>query len=242
LYSLPLYRKLKINAMKKYILIVISFVLVVFTGYSQDTLHRDLPAFTSLRVSDKMTVQLYRAEKESVTIRSLDFDPQLITTRVENNTLELGLAGGIYTKQKISVDLYFKELRAIDIRNDADVITASLFKADSLSVTLKLGGSLYLDADLGYLNSNVSGGGLLTAEGYAVRHDMVVSSRSTVSAFDLESEIIHIEALSGGKAKINVESELDARATTGSYIAYKGNPAKKNITANPGSEVVAEEE
>ena len=167
---------------------------------------------------------------------------QQIQTTVENNTLKIGLAGTIYSKQKILVDLNFKEIREIDIRNNAEVITTSLLKADSLSVTLKLGGSLYLDADLGYLKSNVTGGGLLTAEGYAIRQDIDVSSRSTISAFELESEIIRIEASSGGKAKISVDSELDAKATTGSYISYRGNPAKKNITASPGAEIVASEE
>jgi hypothetical protein len=228
--------------MKKNLLFVLPFVLCTFSGYSQDTVKRELPHFTALLVNDKITVQLHRAEKESATIRTEGFPAEQVQTMVENNKLKLGLAGGLYTRQKVMVDLYFKEIREIDIRNDADVIMASLLKADSLSVILKFGGSLYLDADLGYLQSNVSGGGLLTAEGYAVRHDIVVSSRSTVSAFKLESESVHVEAISGGKAKISVDSELDARATTGGYISYKGDPARKNIDASEGSEIVASEE
>jgi hypothetical protein len=35
-----------------------------------------------------------------------------------------------------------------------------------------------------------------------------------------------------------VENELDARASTGSYISFRGNPATKNIIASPGAEVV----
>jgi len=228
-----------LNAMKKIFFFAFPFILSALAGYSQDTINRELAPFTTLQVTDNITLQLIRAEKESVTIRADGFDPQQVQTTVENNTLKIGLAGTIYGKQKAMVNLYFKEIREIDIRNNADVITTSLFKADSLTVTLKLGGSLYLDADLKYLKSNVTGGGLLTAEGYAVWQDIFVSSRSTVSAFELESEIIHIEATSGGKAKISVDSELDAKATTGSYISYKGNPAKKNINASPGAEVVA---
>ena len=228
--------------MKKKFLFAVPFVLITLAGYSQDTLNRELPPFTALQVNDKMTVQLIRADKESVTIKADGLDPQQIQTTVENNILKIGFPGIDYQKQKVTVNLYFRVIREMDIRNDADVITTSLFKADSLTVTLKYGGSLYLEADLGYLKSNVTGGGLLTAEGYATRHDIFVSSRSTVSAFDLESEIIRIEATSGGKAKLSVESELDAKATTGSYIAYKGDPAKKNISATAGSEIVASEE
>jgi hypothetical protein len=224
--------------MKKSILFAFPFILGAAAVFSQDTIRRELPPFTVLHVTDKITVQLHRAEKESVTIIAPEVDPATIQTTVENNTLLIGLAGAIYSKEKILVNLNYKEIREIDIRNDADVITASLFKADSLSLILKIGGSLYLDADIGYLKSNLSGGGLLTAEGYATRHDIVVSSRATVSAFELESEVVHIEAYSGGKAKISVENELDARASTGSYISFRGNPATKNIIASPGAEVV----
>jgi len=228
--------------MNKNFLIAVPFILGTFSGYSQDTIQRQLPPFTVLQVTDKMTVHLIRADKESVSIKAEGMDPQQIQTAVENNTLTIGFPGIDYKDQKVTVNLYFRVIREMDIRNDADVITTSLFKADSLTVILKYGGSLYLEADLAYLKSNVTGGGLLTAEGYATRQDIFVSSRSTVSAFDLESEIIRIEATSGGKAKLSVESELDAKATTGSYIAYKGDPAKKNISATPGSEVVASEE
>jgi hypothetical protein len=228
--------------MKTKFLFFFPFILGTLTGYSQDTIYRELPPFNVLQVTDNITVQLNHTGKESVSIRTEGSDPEKIQTTVENNTLKIGLANTVYSKLKILVNLNFKEIREMDIRNNAEVITTSLFKADSLTVTLKLGGSLYLDADLGYLKSNVSGGGLLTAEGYATRQDIFVSSRSTVSAFKLESESIHIEAISGGKAKINVESELDVKATTGSYISYKGDPAKKNITASAGSEVVASSE
>jgi hypothetical protein len=228
--------------MKKNILFVFPLILFAFAAYTQDTVNRELPAFNALQVSTKIILQLHRADRESVTIRAEGIDPQQIQTTVENNILKIGLAGTASGKHKVIVDLNYKEIREMDIRSDADVITASLFKADSLSVILKFGGSLYLDADLVYLKSHVTGGGLLTAEGYATRQDIYVSSRSTVSAFKLESEIIRIEASSGGKAKISVDSELDAKATTGSYISYKGNPAKKNITASPGSEVVVYEE
>jgi len=228
--------------MKKNILFAFPLILCACAGFSQDTVRRELPPFTTLQVTDNITVQLHRAEKESAVIRVQGFDPRLIPTIVENNTLKIGLAGTSGSKQKVVVDLDFREIREMDIRNNAEVITTSLLKADSLTVTLKFGGSLYLDADLGYLKSNVTGGGLLTAEGYAVRQDIYVSSRSTISAFKLESEIIRIEASSGGKAKISVDSELDAKATTGSYISYKGDPAKKNIAASPGAEIVASEE
>jgi hypothetical protein len=68
---------------------------------------------------------------------------------------------------------------------------------------------------------------------------MVVSSTATLSAYDLESETVKVKAVSGGKAKINVEKELDAEANSKGFISYKGNPAKINRIVNAGGIIEA---
>ena len=78
--------------MNKKFLFAVPFILIPFAGTSQDTLNRELPPFTALQVSDKMTVHLIRADKESVTIKADGIDPQQIQTTVENNTLIIGFA------------------------------------------------------------------------------------------------------------------------------------------------------
>jgi hypothetical protein len=59
---------------------------------------------------------------------------------------------------------------------------------------------------------------------------MVVSTSATLSAYELECESVTIKASSGGKAKINVETELNADASSKGFISYKGKPSK--ITRN----------
>jgi hypothetical protein len=228
--------------MKTTSLFVLFLILSTVAGVAQYEVSRELPPFSGLYVGSKMTLQLVKADKESVTITTEDVDPSSIETKVENNTLKIRQSGSAFSKKKVMVTLNFRNLKKIEISNDADAVTASLFQSDTLYVILSMGGSLYLDADIKYLNSRLSGGGLLTAEGYAVHHETEVSSRATVSAFRLESDTVSVKAISGGKAKLNVADVLNATATTGSYISYKGNPPVKNITVNPGSQVVASDE
>jgi hypothetical protein len=228
--------------MKKIILFAFPILLSAFTVSAQEMVTRKLPPFTKLYVGDKITVQLIKAEQESLTLKTQDIDPSEIETTVEDNTLKINKPGSPLDKKKVMVSLYFRELKEMEIISGAEVSTTSLFKADSLIVNLKSGGTLYLDADLKYLKSYMTTGGLLSAEGYATQQDISVSTYSTISAYDLESETINIKASSNAKAKINVESELNAQASSGAYISYKGNPEKKNITANPGTQIVVYEE
>ncbi len=152
--------------------------------------------------------------------------------------LTLSVYGEPFTKKKVMVTVNYREIKSITVNNGSEVSTGNLFKADTLRVDIKSGGVLYLDADIGCLIAKITEGGLLSAEGYATSQDVTVSSLSTLSAFDLESDKIKIKAVTGGKAKINVEEELEAEASSNGYIAYKGNPAKLKQTANTGGSIV----
>jgi hypothetical protein len=224
--------------MKKCLLIVFALFLSGQFVTSQQMVTRKVEPFTKLYVGDKVFIQLIKSDHESLAIKAEGIDPGGITSVVENNTLRIRIEGAPFNKKKIQINLYFKELKEMDINNGAEVTTTSLFKADTLLVTLKSGGSLYLDADIQYLKSKVVEGALLNAEGYATVQDIIVATYATVSNYNLESEIISIKASSGGKAKINVESKLNAETSSGGYISYKGNPVEKNIQANPLTSVV----
>jgi hypothetical protein len=61
-----------------------------------------------------------------------------------------------------------------------------------------------------------------------------VATPGTLSAFDLESDKVKITVSSGGQAKIYVEEELDAQASSKGFISYKGKPSKINRNATSG--------
>ena len=226
--------------MKKVFVSAFSLFLFAFSSLSaQEQVTRELPPFTRLYVADKMTVQLHRSTHDSITIRAEGIDASGIRAMVEQNTLKLQQVGSDFSKKKVMVNLYFRDITEMEILNGAEVITGGLFKADSLAVTLKSGGMLYLDADIKYLKSYVIEGSVLTAEGYATVQDITVATYATVSAYDLESEIINVKASSGGKAKINAESELNAKTSSGGFVSFKGDPSIKHLQ---GSDIVPYQE
>ncbi len=229
--------------MKKTGIYLLFLIFTSFMAYSQNnTSNRKVEPFTRLYVGDRMVVSLVKSDHEAISIKTQEMNPDNILSTVQNNTLRLTVVREIFGKGKIYVTVYYKTLKALDIQNGAEVSTESLFKSDSLAVVLKSGGMLYLDADINYLNSYVIEGSLLSAEGYAVTHDIVVATKATVSAFDLESEVVKVKATSGGIAKINVEQQLTAETASGGYIAYRGNPGIKNLNSNRGGEIVVSKE
>lgn len=220
----------------KMLFILVSLILTV-AGYAQEPVSRELTPFSKLVVGDKIIVRLVKSDKESAAIQAQGISASAVKTEISGNTLNISIYGEPFTKKKVMVTLHFVKLTDIEVNNGADVSTASLFKADSLHIELKSGGILYLDADVESLTGRITEGAILSAEGYATRLDMVISTTATLSAFDLETEVAKVKAIAGGKAKINVESELDAEAGSKGFISYKGKPGKINRIVNSGGSI-----
>jgi hypothetical protein len=219
------------------LLLILASLLPTASVFAQEPVNRELTPFTKLVVGDRIIVRLVKSDKESAVIQAQGISASAVKTDISNNTLNVSIHGEPFTKKKVMITLHFVKLTDIEVNNGADVSTASLFKADSLHVELKSGGILYLDADLESLSGRVAEGSILSAEGYATRLDMAVSTTATLSAFDLETEFAKVRAVAGGKAKINVESELDAEVSSKGYISYKGKPGKINRIANSGGSI-----
>ncbi|MBN2814123.1 MAG: DUF2807 domain-containing protein [Bacteroidales bacterium] len=223
--------------MKKTFTPYVILLLFMSAVNAQTPVTRDLEPFTGLTVGDRIIVRLVKSDKESADIQAQGIDASAVKTVVNAGELEISIYGEPFTKKKVMITLHYVKLNSISVNGGAEVTTTSLCKAKNLKIDLKSGGMLYLDADIGQLNGKIAEGAILTAEGYAVAMDMLVSSTATLSAYDFECDTVRIKAVSGGKAKINVEKTLDAEASSKGYISYKGNPPSVTKNATSGGSI-----
>ena len=224
-----------------FILLTLSIANIHF-AWSQSTINRDLSAFSGLYVDDHINVRLIKSDKEHAEIKIKGVAADDLKTEVVDGTLRIYVYGNLFTKKDILVNLNYKELHSIEAINGSDITTTSLLKTDSLLVTLKTGAVLYLDADVEFLKSHVIEGSLLNAKGYATVQDIYVSTSGTVSAYELESDVVQVKATMNGNAKIYVEKELNAYVGSGGDISYNGNPKILNSETLSGGTVTSHEQ
>lgn len=223
-------------------LLITAYILSVQWSFSQQSEVRVLEPFSKIDVEDKILVQLLESDEESLEIKAQEIGVQRVMSTVTDNVLKLYIDVPPYKYGKVRIILKFRQLDGIEVSGMAEVSSASLFKADTLCVTAKGGGKVYIDLDVEHLESKMSEGGLLSAQGYAVSQDAYVASGGALSAFNLESDIVNVKAVLGGIAKINVSKELTGEATTGGYISYKGEPEEIDTKVYSGGKVVKFEE
>jgi hypothetical protein len=204
---------------------------------SQDAASRALGHFSAIEVKNGILVQLVKGDKESADIKVQEIQAGDVTTEISGGLLTIRYHATALTKAKVMVKLYYKELLSMSASGQSEISSTSLMKQDSLKVNLESGAKAYLDLDVKFLKSKVSEGAVISANGYAVKQDAYATTGATLSLFDLESDDIVVKVTANGKAKLNVEKNLTADASSGGYISYKGNPAAKNIKTSIGGKI-----
>ena len=225
----------------KYFLLT-GYILSAQWSFSQQSEVRVTEPFNKIDVDNKIIVQLIKSDEESLEVKAQEIEVQRVMSTVTDNELKLYIGVPPYKYGKVRVILKFRQLDEIEVSGMAEVSSETLFKADTLYVTAKGGGKVYLDLDVKHLESKMSEGGLISAEGYAVSQNVYVATGGALSAFNLESDIVDVKAVTGGTAKINVSKELTGQVTTGGYIGYKGEPEKIETKVYSGGKVVKFEE
>lgn len=216
-------------------IVAIGFCFVKVSA--QDTVTRRLVSFHKLSVSDGILVQLQKGDHETVKFTYEGVEAGKIISEVDDGELKLKIPLGYTKNTRVRAYLTYKTLDAISGSSKAEIDSKSLIKKDSLKIDLRSGAKIYASFDIKDLKATILEGALLSAEGYADNQQIDVSTSGTFSGYDLEGEDVTVKASTGGKAKINVEKELDAIATLKGYISYKGNPKIKRIEPKLGSTI-----
>ena len=84
---------------------------------------------------------------------------------------------------------------------------------------------------------SASSAGKTVLEGKTQSLEIEASSAGDIDAYNLESENVNASVSSAGSAKISVSKELEAHASSGGSIRYRGNPLKTNTDSSSGGSV-----
>jgi hypothetical protein len=224
----------------RYYLLAVCVLLCVWSA-AQESVTRNPGPFTGIDISDMVLVQLMKADEESLEISTQRSDASGVITAVEDNTLNIRVKGSARDFGKVNIILKYRHIDDISVSGMAEVSSISPMKADTMSITLRSGGKAYLDLDIVYLDCRIHEGAVLSAQGRTSSLDAHVTTSGALSAFDLESDLVVVKAVTGGIAKVYAGSSLVANAQTGGYISYRGDPGQAVTNSGIGGTIVKAE-
>lgn len=234
LYLRPVFKANNAH-MKKIVFIVLVFFSVAAKGQNTET--RSIGSFTGVKAAEGVDVYLKKGDKESVKIEVTGTSPNNVLTEVSGSYLKIHMKDGNYRHVDAKVYVTYVKIDKLSASSAGSIFAEGSVKANDMEISASSAGTIELSIDAASLDASASSAGDLELKGKARSVNIEASSAGEVDAYDLEAEDVDAEVSSGGSAKVNVTKRLDARASSGGSIRYRGNPDQNNTSSSSGGSV-----
>jgi hypothetical protein len=224
--------------MKNLLLITSILVITTWVAWGQQTETRNIGSFSGVKVTEGIDVYLKRGDKESVRVEVTGTSLNNVITEVSGSYLRVHMRDGNY-KGNVQAKVYvtYVKVDKLSASSAGSIFSEGTIQANDLEVSASSAGSIEITLDAGGVNASASSAGEIELQGKTKSLNIDASSAGQIDAYDLEAQKVTAEASSAGSLKINVISELVARASSGGNIRYHGNPDKFITDSSSGGSV-----
>ena len=157
----------------------------------------------------------------------------LLISEIDNGVLKIYFKENIKNAKAKNVYLTTASISKINCSSGASVTSETTFKLNSLDLQANSGSAIEMKVHTENIKTSSSSGSKITLEGQTTSFTGESSSGSTIAADKLKSSNVTVSASSGANITVFVMDNLNANASSGGNISYKGTP--KDVSKNSSS-------
>jgi len=229
------------NQIKKGVLFIGLFLVGLISVMAQT--NRNVSNFHELSVSGPFDVEVTQGNTESLQIEANSKFLDHIVTEVINNELRIYMKKGTWQNwgshsRNPKIYLNFKILTHISASASAEIDGDKTIKAENIKLEASSSGDIHLDdLQASEVECNVSSGSDIDIVGKANFLSASASSGADLDADKFKVKKCKAAASSGADMSLNVSQDLDAVASSGADIDYRGNPQKIRVNSTSGADI-----
>lgn len=206
-------------------------------GYSQQTENRQVGHFTGIGVSQGIEVHIKKGTNEAVQVETSGISPSEVITEVSGNYLKIRMAGGNHSGGSAKVFVTYVSLNDLYSSTAGSLYGDGTLESDNLKVSASSAGNIELKIKVNKLSVDASSAANVELDGEAESANIETSTAGEVDAYDLMATSATIDAVTAGSVKISVKDSIDASASSGGNVHYRGNPSHAFTHSSSGGTV-----
>jgi len=222
--------------MFKYIAFTFVFLISCLT-YAQDRTSIEISDFDELRASGNLDVILKKGDRVSAEYFSRGIDEDMIVVESNGNQLKVQVKPGFHGDFKVKVYVTYTIIREARSIAGSRIYFEDKVEGDKLNLKATSGGLIEIPIDVNALEAKVDTGSEIEIEGKTGQLNASSATGGIFSGFKLYSEKAYLKAGTGGVIEVSVKDLIEASASTGGHIKYRGNPEKNKIHETLGGSV-----
>lgn len=221
----------------KSLFILLSFVISVTTAYSQAKTYTIEQDFTSIKVSNKVNIEII-PNAEETKIEITGYSDEDLKWKVEQGVLKIRLPlDALFSESNTLVKLYVNTFTKLTLNNGVDAEITELMKQDHLNLDLSEGSFLSAEFDLRSLKTKSITGATLQVKGSSKHHYITVKTGGMVEAKEFKSKNADVKISYGGTIDVFASNKIKAAVTAGGQISIYGNPSQVDSKTKLGGSI-----
>lgn len=236
--------------MKKFLSLFLIIALVAGSLSAQKVYNdvniekRTVSGFHGIDVATGITLYLSEGNTEEVAVSAdkTEYRDNIIT-EVENGVLKIhykSKTGSVNKKSEtknLKAYVSYKSLDKLYATTGAEVKIDGVLKGASFDMKANTGAQIDGDINMDNLTLDQNTGSKVTLSGKAASLKAEGSTGSKLMGEGLLTTTCNVNVNTGAKVWIQAEKELQAKASTGGQVKYKGAPSVKEIKTNTGGSI-----
>ncbi len=228
-----------------FIMLVAGFVIANAQNviYDANAEVRKVEKFIGIEVSGTVSLYISQGNETGVVVSAEDQKyNSKIRTDVTNGTLHISVDGGLWngfswTNKKLKAYVSVIDLNRLQISGASYATIAGTLKASDLKLDVFGASEVKGALQVKNLNMGVSGASVVRLSGIAENAIIEASGAVRVNAFELQVDRGKFDVSGASHITISVNKELNANASGGSTLQYRGSAIAGIVNANGGATI-----
>lgn len=233
-------------------IIVILFLASIFSSCSIDMFNgvsgnrnvitqvrKTSETFTKISVSSGIDLYINQGSKNKVVVEADKNLHDIIITKVEDGTLKVYSEKNIWKAKARKVFVTVKDLTLLKATSGSDVYSENTIKTNNINISATSGADIKITVNAINVDTNSTSGANIEIFGTAINHSSSATSGSSIDAYKLNSKNANARVTSGADVNIYASEKLEATATSGGDIDFKGSPKSVHKNSNSGGSISA---
>ena len=195
--------------------------------------------FTQVKVSTGIDLYITQGKRVSLTVEADENLQDIIITEVRDGQLRIYSKHNIRRAKARKVHLTVGSLDELIATSGSDVYTENTIETTNFNIKVSSGADARVTVNAESITSSASSGADLRLSGISVYHTSKASSGSSIYAYGMKSENVTVRVSSGANIDIFASKSINAKASSGGDIDYRGNPKQIDKKRSSGGSVSA---
>ena len=195
--------------------------------------------FTKIKVSTGLDLYISQGSTNQITVEADENLQDIILTEVNDGILIIYSKKNIWKAKARKVYVTIKNLEAIIATSGSDVYTNEALEVNNLNISATSGADIHVSVDADTIETKATSGSNIEVSGASNNHISKATSGASIDAYQLRSKNVTVKVTSGANINVYASESIDAKATSGGDIDFKGSPKKVNKKTSSGGSVSA---